>query len=95
MKKDILLYSNPNEVFKNAKDFFGNDVIIDYSTRKDKKYRLLNPYNGNWVHFGSMGNEDYTKHKDETRRKSFLTRNKEWSKQDMYTPGFLSYYLLW
>jgi hypothetical protein len=42
-----------------------------------------------------MGYEDYTKHKNEIRRKSFLTRNKEWSKQDMYTPGFLSYYLLW
>jgi hypothetical protein len=95
MKDNILLYSNPNIVLNNAREFFGNDVEIDYSDKIDKKYKILNPDTNKWVHFGAMGYEDYTKHKDDNRRKKFLIRNKEWSKQDMYTPGFLSYYLLW
>ena len=95
MKEDIELYSNPKAVLKKAKQILGNDVEIDYSTRKDKKYMVLNPHTNKWVHFGSYGMEDYTKHKDKKRREKFLTRNHKWADADEYTPAYLSYYILW
>ncbi len=91
----IEYYSNPIKVFQNAKRIFGNDVNIKLSTRKDKKYMLLNPITKKWVHFGAKGYEDYTKHQDERRRQLFRLRNQKWAEQDLYSPGYLRYYLLW
>lgn len=88
-------YSNPNKVFQNAKRIYGNDVKIKLSTRKDKKYMLLNPNNNKWIHFGQMGFFDFTKTNDNKRRQLFKIRNQKWAEQDLYTPGFLSYSLLW
>lgn len=90
-------YSNPQMVYHRAKMIFGNDVKIKLSTRKDKKYMLLNPNNNKWVHFGTMKPpmEDFTKHKNFERREQFRKRNKKWSLQEPYTAGFMSYYLLW
>lgn len=88
-------YTNPNKVFQNAKRIYGNNVQIKLSTRKDKKYMLLNPNNNKWVHFGQKGFEDYTKHQDNKRRQLFKLRNQKWAEQDIYTPGYLSYSLLW
>ena len=90
-------YSNPQIVFQKAKRMYGDDVEIKLSTRKDKKYMLLNPNNNKWIHFGTMKPpmEDYTKHKDKLRRDKFRIRNKKWAHQDEYTPGFMSYWLLW
>ena len=95
MKQDIDLYSNPNQVYKNAVELLGDDVDIRFSTRKDKKYMVLNPYTNKWVHFGQMGFEDYTKHKDDIRRHKFIIRNNKWLNADEYTPAYLSIYLLW
>lgn len=92
--EEIYQYSNPKIVFEKANRIFDN-VNIKISTRKNKKYMLFNPSNNKWVHFGQWGMEDYTKHKDEKRRKSFLIRNHKWANNDFYTPSFLSYYLLW
>ena len=92
---DIHLYSDPDEVIKNAKHIYGPHVIIDLSTRKDKKYMLFNPKIKKWVHFGAMGYEDFTKHKDENRRLKFRLRNRRFKDFDMYTPAYMSYYLLW
>ena len=95
MKENIELYSDPQKVLKKAIKLYGGDVEIDYSTRKDKKYMILNPNTNKWVHFGLMGAEDFTKHKDKERREAFLTRNHKWANQDEYTPGYMAYYLLW
>ena len=88
-------YTNPNKVFQNAKRIYGNNVQIKLSTRKDKKYVLLNPDTNTWVHFGQKGYQDYTKHQDNKRRQLFKIRNQKWAEHDLYTPGFLSYSLLW
>ena len=88
-------YTNPNKVFQNAKRIYGNNVQIKLSTRKDKKYMLLNPDNNKWVHFGQIGFEDYTKHQNNKRRQLFKIRNQKWAEQDKYTPGFMSYFLSW
>lgn len=94
-EEEILEYSNPKEVFKKAKHLFGKDVLIDISTRKNKKYMLYDDNNNKWVHFGQMGYEDYTKHHDEERKKAFKQRNKHWMKNKNITPGILALFLLW
>lgn len=94
-EQDILIYSNPMLVIQKARRLFNNDIQIKLSTRKNKKYMLLNPETEKWTHFGEMGYEDYTKHKDNERRSLFRIRNHKWAKQDIYTPGFLSFSLLW
>lgn len=95
MKKDIELYSNPKLVLKMAKKIYGNDVNIDYSTKKDKKYMILNPNTNKWVHFGQMFYEDYTKHKNIQRRDNFRKRNNKWEHTDKYSPSFMSFHILW
>tara|TARA_B100001939_G_scaffold175295_1_gene150924 strand:+ start:1431 stop:1676 length:246 start_codon:yes stop_codon:yes gene_type:complete len=44
------------------------------SERKNKKFKVLTP-NGNIIHFGQKGYEDFTQHKDEKRRKSYCKRS--------------------
>lgn len=94
-EEDILLYSNPKQVLKDAKKLFGNDVEIKISTRKDKKYMIKNPENDKWVHFGQMFYEDYTKHKDKKRMERFRIRNHKWANANEFSPAYLSYHLLW
>ena len=65
------------------------------SSRKKSKYMIWNPLKGNYSHFGLMGSEDWTKHRDLDRLKNFRNRNKKWADAEMYSPAYLSYYLLW
>ena len=88
---DLLNVSNPNEVFQHATDL---GFYIDLSTRKNKKYMIQRP-DGKWIHFGDLRYEDYTYHKDDKRRKSFLFRNWRWASADKYSPAYLSFILLW
>ncbi len=88
-------YSDPKQVIQNVKEYLGNDIQLFMSTRNNKKYMIQHPQTNKWIHFGQMGMEDFTKHKDKKRQDNFKKRNAKWSKQDKYTPGWLSYYLLW
>ena len=48
------------------------------------------------IHFGAQGMSDYTKHRDEERKKRYLDRhraNETW--EDPMTAGSLSRYVLW
>jgi len=48
------------------------------------------------LHFGSAGMSDYTKHKDEERKKRYIDRhrkNEDWS--DPFSRGYWSRFLLW
>ena len=96
-KKPIRLYSNPTEVYRLAKKYLGKKAKIGLSTKKEKKYMVTTP-DGKIVHFGQMGYEDYTKHKNKTRRKNYLTRSGrikgDW-KKNKYSPNNLSRKLLW
>ena len=66
------------------------------STRKNKKYALFNGCKT--THFGQLPYEDYTKHKNKTRRKNYLTRSQnikgDW-RRDSYSPNNLAIHLLW
>jgi hypothetical protein len=66
------------------------------STRKNKKYALFNGCKT--THFGQLPYEDYTKHKNKTRRHNYLTRSQnikgDW-KRDSYSANNLAIHLLW
>ena len=72
------------------------NVIIKKSTNPNKKYDAF--INDKKISFGASGYSDYTKHKDKSRRKNYLTRSKSikgnW-KTNKYSPNNLSIHLLW
>jgi len=88
-------YSDFKIVNSKAMQIYGKPVFV--STRKDKKFMIKND-NDKFIHFGQLGYEDFSKHKDEKRRQSYLTRAKKikgsW-KQDKYSPNMLAIKILW
>jgi len=90
-------YSNPKIVQQRAFKIFGKDARVYRSTKKDKKYTIINPA-GNPVHFGQLPYEDFTKHGDAVRRQNYLNRatniKGNW-KDDPYSPNNLAIRLLW
>lgn len=74
-------------------------VVIKKSTKDGKKLMaIFSMDNGRTktVHFGASGMSDYTKHRDDERKKRYLTRhrkNENWS--DPMTAGALSRWILW
>ena len=86
-----------NQVIKNAKSYLGNDVIILPSTRKNKKFMIMNPEN-KYVHFGDTRYEDFTQHKNKDRQQNYLKRSSNikgnW-KNNKYSPNNLSMNILW
>ena len=96
MVNDIYKVSNPVEVLKKFQKYKGSDdVTLDFSEKLNKKYKVI--HDGKTTHFGSTM-EDFTKHKDETRRKSYLARANgikgDW-KSNKYSANNLSIHLLW
>ena len=96
MVNNINEISNPAKVKANFRKYKGNDdAKLELSEKKDKKYKVI--HDGKTTHFGSTM-EDYTKHKDEIRRKSYLARAQgikgNW-KSNKYSANNLSIYLLW
>ena len=74
-------------------------VVIKPSTNKEKKYMAIF-YDGDkkvkTTHFGAAGMSDFTKHKDEERKNSYLSRHKareNWN--DYKSAGALSRWILW
>ena len=92
---ELKKYSNPEIVVQRAIKLYGKDVDIRVSTRKDKKYMIYDPKKRQWISFGQMGYEDYTKHGDEIRRMKFQIRNHRWAYSPKYSASFNTYYLLW
>ena len=70
---------------------------VEPSTRKNKKYMILNDDN-KYVHFGDSRYEDFTKHQDLERLKNYLSRASKikgnW-RNNKYSPNNLSINLLW
>tara|TARA_R100000951_G_scaffold39063_1_gene32950 strand:+ start:8111 stop:8401 length:291 start_codon:yes stop_codon:yes gene_type:complete len=75
-------------------------VIFKKSNIEGKKYTALFYDDNNkkikTVHFGSSGMSDYTKNKDDERKKRYLQRHRareNWN--DYKSAGSLSRYILW
>ena len=50
------------------------------------------------IAFGAKGYSDFSKHKDETRKSSYIARHKvreDWTKDGVLTSGFWSRWILW
>jgi len=98
MRVDVLnKISNPTEVKRRFERYRGKDnAKLFVSEKNDKKYKVLRP-DGKLVHFGSRM-EDFTKHSDDARRKSYLARSGaikgDW-RDDKWSANNLSRELLW
>ena len=46
---------------------------VEQSTRKNKKYMIMND-DHNFIHFGDLRYEDFTKHQDFKRLNNYLSR---------------------
>lgn len=88
----IWKYSNPRTVVKRARQYLGKGTRVLRSTRNGKKYMV---FHKKWIHFGAMGYEDYTKHKNKTRRKNYLTRSAGIHGDSKYSANQLSRHILW
>jgi uncharacterized membrane protein YvbJ len=96
MVNNINEISNPAKVKANFRKYKGSDdAKLELSEKKDKKYKVI--VDGKTTHFGSTM-EDFTKHKDTTRQKSYLARSGgilgNW-KSNKYSANNLSRSLLW
>ena len=89
--KELSKYSNPEYVMHKAKMMGLNPV--HESSRKDKKYMVFD--GRKMVHFGQMGFEDASKHRDIDRINRFKKRNWKWQFSTKYSPAWLSWFLLW
>lgn len=85
-------FSNPQEVYNKGRQY---GLTVYLSPNKNKKYAIENPITHKLVHFGQMGYQDATFHKDPIRIAKFKKRNAKWADAEPYTPAWLSYYLLW
>lgn len=75
-------------------------VVIKKSTKPEKKLMAIFTIKGSnrtkTIHFGSSGMSDFTKHKDEARKKRYLDRHRKrenWTVPD--TAGSLARWVLW
>ena len=77
--------------------YFGKKATIYRSTKKNKKY-MIQDDKGHWVHFGQIPYQDFTKHLNVIRRKSYLNRSGKirgnWRKKK-YSANNLSRKILW
>jgi len=74
-------------------------MVIQKGTAKNKKLKAIF-YDGDkkikTTQFGDNRYEDYTQHKDKSRRAKYRDRHKkDLEKGDYKSAGYLSYYILW
>jgi hypothetical protein len=90
-------FTNPTIVRKQFNKFGYklDGAVSKQSTRKGKKWMILDPNTNKWVHFGALDYEDYTVHQNENRRKQYWSRMGRFKTAYKYSPGYLSLVLLW
>ena len=92
----VMEVSDPFRVARRLKRHYGKNAPTLYiSHNKTKKYMIHHPETNKKNNFGSIYYEDYTKHLDTDRRLKFMLRNDKWKDADIYSPAYLSYWLLW
>ena len=70
------------------------EVTIKRSTKKDKKFDAI--VDGTkTISFGATGMSDYTKHKDDERKKRYINRHKKEDWNDAKTGGFYAKHVMW
>jgi len=96
--KKLLRYSNPRVAQKMAYRYLGKTAKLYPSDKPEKKYMIFDPHHNKWVHFGQIGYEDFTRHKNVGRRHNYLTRTRgmrgNW-RRNKYSANNLSRRILW
>jgi hypothetical protein len=72
------------------------EIVISKSTRPDKKFQATSK--NKTIFFGQKPYEDYTMNHSESRKKNYIKRHgaqQNWSKSNVFTPGFLARHVLW
>jgi ribA/ribD-fused uncharacterized protein len=96
--KKLYKYSSPTQAQKMATKYLGKTAKLYPANNPVKKYRICDPVSKKWVNFGQLGYEDYTRHKNKTRRHNYLTRTAnmrgDW-KSNKYSANNLSRRVLW
>ena len=94
----LLKYSDPKVAQKKAYRDLGRTAKLYPGRNAAKKYSIYDPKEQKWVNFGQLGYEDFTRHKDKSRRKNYLTRSGkirgDW-KRNPYSANNLSMKVLW
>lgn len=97
-KKILYKYSSPKQAQKMAHKYLGKTAKLYPASNPEKKYMVCDPVEKKWVNFGQLGYEDYTRHKNKTRRRNYLTRTAgmrgNW-KSNKYSANNLSRHILW
>ena len=74
-------------------------VDIKRSNRPNKKYMAIfydtNKKKVKTVHFGAVGYEDFTTHKDEFRKRKYISRHSNENWNNPMTAGSLAKHVLW
>ena len=97
-KKIIYKYSSPIQAQKMATKYLGKTAKLYPANNPVKKYRICDPVSKKWINFGQLGYEDYTRHKNKTRRHNYLTRSAGMSgnwKKNKFSANNLSRRVLW
>ena len=70
-------------------------IVIQESTRKGKKYMASNGQKT--VHFGDSNYQDFTTHRNEQRKRNYLSRHgkEDHTIKNALSPAFLSRHVLW
>jgi len=96
--KTLKRYSNPLVAQKMAYKYLGKSARLYPAKNPQKKYSIYDPNNQKWIEFGQIGYENFTKHKDKSRRKNYLTRTASMKgnwKKNKYSRNNLSRRILW
>jgi len=76
-------------------------IVYSKATAEGKKYKaelFSREKREKTIQFGQEGASDFTKHKNEKRKKNYLARHRpteDWSRSGMDTAGFHSRFLSW
>ena len=71
-------------------------VIVERSTRSGKKYQAT--VDDKIIHFGQEGASDYTLHRDDDRKRAYISRHakrEDWTRSGVHTAGFWSRWITW
>ena len=74
------------------------EVKFSKSTREGKKMMAVFYKDGKklkTVHFGAIGYEDFTTHKDEERKARYIKRHQKKNWNDYMSAGSLARWILW
>ena len=96
--KQLMSVSDPSIVKLNLKKYLGSTYDLYISDKLNKKYCIFDISTNQFIHFGDLRYQDFSKHHDIERRERYLKRalnmKGDW-KNNKKSPNNLAINLLW